>query len=170
MTGSALIRAGAVAAILGGALRAAASFAPTLVESDLRRESLYVVIDACLAGGLTAFYGQRSERLGRSGTAGFMLALIGIAIVRANRLISTADLYPVGALAIACGLIVLSVSAWRERTIHGFVPAMFFFSMLLGIVGTLVHSASALFVCSGVLFGIAFAGLGIETWTSASKS
>ena len=98
---STLIRAGATAAIAGGVLRSAASFAPVVIASDLGREFLYVVIDVCLAIGLLAFYSQRSGPLERWGSTGLVLALVGIATVRGNRLISTADLYPVGALAIA---------------------------------------------------------------------
>ena len=98
MRRSALIRAGALMAVAGGALRAGASFAPTLIQSDLARESLYVVVDACLAAGLLAVHSLRPQRAGRWRTAGLTLALAGIATVRANRLISTTDLYPAGAL------------------------------------------------------------------------
>ena len=155
-------------AIVGGALRAAASFAPTLIQSDLARESLYVVVDACFAAGLLAIGSLRPQRAGRWGTAGLTLAFAGIATVRANRLISTTDLYPAGALAIAVGMIALSVSAWLVSQIRGWVPAAFILSTLLGIAGTLVQGASVLFVWSGVMFGVAFAGLGIDTWISAS--
>jgi len=165
---SAPIRAGALMAVAGGALRAGASFAPTLIQSDLARESLYVVVDACLAAGLLAVHSLRPQRAGRWGTAGLTLALAGIATVRANRLISTTDLYPAGALAIVVGTIALSVSAWLDRQIHGWVPAAFVLSTFLGLVGTLSQGAGVWFVGSGVMFGIAFAGLGIDTWISAS--
>src|SRR6266705_3396506 len=101
MTKVTIIRTGALAAIAGGAFRAAASFAPIVIGSDLWRESLYVVIDACLAVGLLAFYSQRSEALGPWGTSGLGVALVGIVTVRVNRLMPAADFYIVGALAIA---------------------------------------------------------------------
>lgn len=41
MTMSALVRTGGLAAIAGGALRAAASFAPVVIDSYIERESLY---------------------------------------------------------------------------------------------------------------------------------
>jgi hypothetical protein len=56
---------------------------------------------ALVAVGLVAFYSQRSEGLRPWGTPGLAVALVGIATVRANRLISAADFYPVGALTIA---------------------------------------------------------------------
>ena len=156
-------------AVAGGALRAGASFAPIVIGSDLGRESLYVVVDACLTVGLVAFYIQRSGGLGRWGTLGLAAVLVGIAIIRANRAISAADLYPVGALTIACGVMILTIRAWIVKGIHGWIPAAFILSTVVGVVGSAVQSPD-LFVCSGVMFGIAFTGLGVETWTSASSS
>ena len=47
---------GGAAAVAGGALRAAASFAPVLIHSDTGRECLYIAVDVCLTIGLVAFY------------------------------------------------------------------------------------------------------------------
>ena len=160
-------RAGAFAAIVGGSVRAVASFAPDVIASELWRQSLYAFVDACLALGLVAFYSSRSARRGAWGTTGLAVALVGIVTVRANRLVSTADLYPAGAFAIACGVMILTIRAWVARAIHGWVPAGFTISLLIGVVGSVVQGANALFVCSGVVFGVAFAGLGVETWASA---
>ena len=168
LTMATVIRTGALVAVAGGALRVAASFAPIVIGSELLRESLYVAVDACIAVGLLAFYSQRSEGLGRWGSLGLAVALVGIVTVRANRLISVADLYPAGALAIACGVMILTIRAWIVKRIHGWIPAAFTFSTLVGVVGNAVQGADVLFVCSGVMFGIAFAGLGFETWISAS--
>jgi hypothetical protein len=164
-----LIRAGALTAIVGGSLRAAASFAPIVIESGFWRESLYVAVDTCLALGLLAFYSQHSKRLGPWGTTGLVASLVGIAAIRVNRFVSTADLYPVGAFAVACGVMILAIRAWIVKEIHGWVPAAFAASMLLGIVGSVVQGANALFVCSGVIFGVAFTGVGIETWTRSVR-
>jgi hypothetical protein len=134
------------------------------------RESLYIVVDVCLTAGLIGFYVQRSKSLGWPGAAGLAIALGGIATVRANRAISTVDLYPVGALATACGVIVVSARAWGVRKISGWVPVAFVLSTLVGTIGSVVQNANPLFVWSGVIFGIAFAGLGFETWTSRLES
>ena len=107
-----LLRTGGLVAIAGGLLRTAGSFAPVIVASDLARESLYIVIDVCLTVGLVSFYAQHSKRIGWSGATGLALALVGIATVRANRAIAAVDMYPAGALAIACGVIVVSTRAW----------------------------------------------------------
>ena len=163
-------RIGAVAAIIGGTLRAAASFAPALIQSDLSRETLYVAVDVCLAAGLLGMCSRRTERLGWWGLVGLTLALAGIATIRANRLISLADLYPAGALAVSSGVVIFSVRAWLVNQIRGWVPAVFMLSTLLGLVGGTVQGAGVLFVWSGVMFGAAFAGLGAETWMSISNS
>ena len=44
MTRSTLVRAGGLATIAGGALRAAASFAPVVIDTDIERESFYIVV------------------------------------------------------------------------------------------------------------------------------
>ena len=166
----ALIRAGGLVAIAGGALRATASFAPVLVHSDVEREWLYIAIDACLTIGLVSFHARHGRRVGWPGAAGLALALAGIATVRANRLLSTVDLYPAGALAIVCGAIFLTARAWAARRISGWIPAAFLLSTLAGIIGNYVPGGNALFVWSGVIFGVAFAGLGVAMWKEADDS
>lgn len=163
------MRTAGLVAIAGGLLRTASSFAPVVISSDLARESLYIVVDVCLTVGLIGFYVQRSKSIGWPGAAGLALALGGIATVRANRAISTVDLYPAGALAIACGVIVVSASAWRAHKIAGWIPVAFLLSTLVGILGSVVQDPDTLFVWSGMIFGIAFAGLGFEIWTSSSN-
>ena len=170
MTRSTLVRAGGLAAIAGGALRAAASFAPVVIDSDIERESLYIVVDVCLTIGLVGFSARHSKSIGWPGAAGLALALVGLATVRANRAISTVDLCPAGALATACGVILLSARAWVARRIRGWVPVAFLLSTLVGLIGSYVRGANVLFVWSGVIFGVAFAGLGVEMWKSGSNS
>jgi hypothetical protein len=170
MTRSTLVRAGGLAAIAGGALRAAVSFAPVVLDSDIELELLYIVVDVCLAIGLVGFSARLSKSIKWPGVAGLALALVGLATVRANRTISTIDLYPAGALATACGMIILSARAWVARRIPGWVPMAFLLSTLVGLIGSYVRGATALFVWSGVIFGVAFAGLGVEMWKSASNS
>jgi len=148
----------------------AASFAPVAIESARARELLYLVIDGCLTVGLVGFYAPRAKRLGWPGAAGLALALVGIAIVRANRAISTVDLYPAGALAIACGVIVVTARAWVAHTLAGWVPVAFVIATLVGLVGNVAPAGNALFVGSGVIFGLAFASLGVAVWMSRGSA
>lgn len=162
-------RVSVAAAIVGGVLRAAASFAPAFIQCDLCRKTLYIAVDACLATALLGVYSRRSERVDWWSIAGLVLAWAGIATIRANRLISVTDLYPAGALAVSSGVVIFSVRAWLVNQIRGWVPAVFVLSTLLGLVGGTVQGAGALFVWSGVMFGAAFAGLGTETCGSRRR-
>ncbi|HEV8371239.1 MAG TPA: hypothetical protein VGQ39_25065 [Pyrinomonadaceae bacterium] len=168
MSSAALIRAGGIAAIVGGVLRVAASFAPS-IGSDVERQLLYFVIDVFLLLGLLGFYELRHQDIGRTGALGFLLALVGLSVVRSSRAIPGLDLYPVGALAFVGGLIAMCGSAWRVKTLAGWVPVAFVVSTLVGFVGTVVNDAEWLFVVSGLLFGAAFAGLGRAMWFAARR-
>ncbi len=97
------------------------------------------------------------------------MVLVGIAPIRLNALRPALDLYPAGALATACGAILISIAGWRVGRIRAWVPGGFGVSTLLGVLASAIPSANLLFVGSGVLFGITFAGLGVATWTSSSS-
>lgn len=168
MSRAALIRAGGMTAIVGGVLRAAASFAPS-VGSDSERQLLYLVVDMFLLLGLLGFYELCHQDVGRTGASGFLLALFGLLVVRSSRAIPELDLYPLGALAFAGGLIGLCGSAWRVKTLAVWIPMAFVMSTLVGLVGTVADNSGRLFVLSGVLFGATFAGLGREVRSSARR-
>lgn len=168
MSRAALIRAGGMAAIIGGVLRAAASFAPN-AGSNVEQQLLYLTVDMFLLLGLLGFYELRHQDAGRTGAFGFLLALFGLVVVRSSRAIPGFDLYPLGALVFVGGLIALCGSAWIANTLAFWVPAAFVVSTLLGLVGTIADNSGRLFVLSGVLFGAAFAGLGREVWSTARR-
>jgi hypothetical protein len=168
MSRAALIRAGGMAAIVGGVLRAAASFAPG-VGSDIERQLLYLVVDMFLLVGLLGFYGLRHHDVGRTGALGFLLALFGLVVVRSSRVIPGLDLYPMGALAFVGGLIAICGSAWSVKKLAVWVPVALVVSTLVGLVGTVADNSGWLFVLSGVLFGAAFAGLGCRVWSAARR-
>jgi hypothetical protein len=90
-------------------------------------------------------------------------------VVRSSRVIPGLDLYPVGALALVGGLIVLCGSAWRVKALPVWVPAAFVASTFMGLVGAAAGNSGWSFVVSGVLFGAAFVGLGHEMWSAAGR-
>jgi len=155
------LRVGAVAAVAGGGLRIAASFAPAAL-SAAAAGGLYATVDACLAAGLIAFYAIPGLR--RSGAYGLTMALAGLAVVRVGAALSKVGFYPAGALAVAIGLLALSSTLRADRLVPGWLPVAFGLSTLLGVAGSVVASADRLFVWSGVLFGAAFAALGLNVW------
>ena len=168
MSRTTLVRTGGTAAIVGGVLRAAASFAPG-VDSNIEQQLLYLAVDIFLLLGLLGFYELRYQDAGRTGAVGFLLAIVGLVVVRSSRAIPGFDLYPVGALIFVGGMIVLCGSAWIARALAVWVPAAFVVSALLGVVGTVADNSGALFVWSGVLFGAAFSGIGREVWLAARR-
>jgi hypothetical protein len=95
MSASRGIRTGAVIGTVGGALRAAGSFAPTLIASDDARTWLYVGIDICLALGLSSLYLARRQGMRVAGTLGSLLALGGLIAGRIGPVMTDLDLYPV---------------------------------------------------------------------------
>ena len=168
MSRAALIRAGGMAAIVGGVLRAVASFSP-VVGSEVERQVLYLVVDMFLLLGLLGFYELRHQDIGRTGALGCLLAVFGLAAVRSSRSIPGLDVYPAGALAFVVGLIATCGSAWSAKTLAVWVPVAFVVSTLLGLVGTVLGNAQWLVILSGVSFGAAFAELGRVMWSAARR-
>jgi len=159
-------RIGATIGILGGVMRAAGSFAPTLLTSAFARESLYLAVDICLGACLASFY--LIPTLKRSARVGTTIALIGVIGVRLDRALSHGVLYAAAAFATAVGTLTLSTSLREARAIGIWVPTFFALSIALGAIGTLVSGAGFAFVASGVLLGAAFAGLAPAGWPSSS--
>jgi len=169
MTADKVVRAGAVLGVIGGAVRAAGSFAPMLIASDDARTWLYGGIDVCLAAGLLSIYVPRRHLMRASGAVGFFLALGGLVAVRASTAMTRVDLYPVAAAAVATGVTTLAFSEWRAMRLSAWIPATFALSLGLGTVGTFASSTGTLFIVSGILFGSAFAAMAI-TASSSTRS
>jgi hypothetical protein len=104
-------------------LRAAASFAPSL-GSDFEQQLLYLVVDLLLLLGLLSFDELSYQDVGRTGAFGFLMALFGVLVVSSSRVIPGLDLYPMGALALVGGLIVLCGCAWRVKALPVWVPTL----------------------------------------------
>lgn len=171
MSASRAVRTGAVIGTVGGALRAAASFAPSLIASDDARTWLYIGIDTCLALGLLSLYLARRHRMRAAGTAGSFLALGGLIAGRIGPAITDLDLYPVTAAAVAIGVLMLAFSEWQMRRMAAWIPLTFALSLAVGSIGMFVAGAGALFILSGILFGGAFASMAITArWDSSSPS
>ena len=164
MSASGGIRTGAVIGTVGGALRAAGSFAPRLIASDDARTWLYVAIDICLAVGLLSLYLPQRHGMRAAGTLGSFLALGGLIVGRIGPVVTDLDLYPVTAAAVAVGVLMLAFSEWQMRRMAAWIPLTFALSLVVGSIGTFVAGASALFSLSGILFGGAFAAMAITAF------
>ena len=157
-----VVRAGAVLGVIGGGIRAAGSFAPTLIASEHARTWLYVAIDVCLTAGLLSIYLARRHRMSAAGLIGFLLALVGLIAGRFSPAVTNVNLYPVTAAAVAIGVLALALSEWRARRMAAWIPITFALSLVVGGIGTFVAGAGTLFVASGILFGCAFAAMAVS--------
>jgi drug/metabolite transporter (DMT)-like permease len=117
MSSQQLIRWGGLAAMLAGALRTAASFWPS-AEPGVTLEILYLVIDILLLFGIFGIYAFQHERIGWFGFVGFLLAVIGTAIIAGpDGTIGVVDMYTAGSLSVGAGIVFLAVGSWAARTL-----------------------------------------------------
>jgi hypothetical protein len=161
-----VVRAGAVLGVIGGTLRAAGSFAPTLIASDDARTWLYLTIDVCLTAGLLSICLPRRHRMSAAGLIGSFLAIVGLIAARTSSALTHVDLYPITAAVVTIGVMVLAFSEWRARRMAGWIPVSFALCLVVGGIGTFVASAGTLFIMSGILFGGAFAAMAAVNLTS----
>ena len=163
-----LVRIGGVSAILAGVLRAASSFAAG--PGEIERQALYFVVDLLLLLSVLAVYAQNHDALGRWGRSGFLATVTGILLVRSSRAVPGLDLYPAGALTVAGGWLLLSVTWWKAAKGSALVPLLLLISVVTGAVGQRVPSAADLFVASGVAFGAAMVGVGGQVLSAARRA
>lgn len=155
-----LLKWGGRSAILAGVLRGINSFLP-IVTPTLFLEFMYFVTDISILFGLMAIYAVQHEESRQWGFGGFVLSIIGTGIIIGpDGYISGVNMYPVGSLILSVGLILLSIGSWMADRFPHWIPICWTSSTLLGILGYFIPVFSLLFVISGVLFGLGFAGAG----------
>ena len=169
MSSANLIRLGGLSAILAGILRAVASFLPSTTP-DLALDVLYLFTDVFILLGTMGLYGFQHEEIGLSGFLGFLLGIVGIGIIIGRDvMIFGANVYPVGALVFAGGLDLLAIGSLIAKKLPRWIPVFWIFSTLVGPIGYFVQGFGLLFVISGAMFGLSFAGAGISVWSAASN-
>jgi hypothetical protein len=168
MSNTSLIRLGAFAAIFAGVLRAIASFIP-VTASDFMLQLLYLLIDLLIVFGIMVLYGTNYKEIGKSGFFGFLIAIIGIEIVRSSKTISGLNLYPAGALIFSIGLNLFGIALWKANRIQAWVVACWIASILAGLLVYFFPELNSLFPIAGVMFAIGFIGAGIDLWRTERK-
>lgn len=164
MNDAKLFRALGVAAIVGGLLRAAASFIPwNMWGTDWRIEVLSIVIDVSLLFGLIGVYFATRDRLGWGGFAAFALAATGIAsIIGPDSVTFGVDTYVAGVHAISIGLALLGVVMLLKRAGTTAAAICWVLSLAVGAGGGAVGQAELGFLLGGLLFALGFVAAGIE--------
>jgi hypothetical protein len=159
-----LIRLGGLAAVFAGILRAINSFIPSNAPSEWL-EVIYFMTDLFILFGMIGLYGFQHRESKLWGLSGFLLVIVGVGIIIGpDGVMFGAEMYPVGSLILAIGLILFSVGSWIAHKLPRWVPVFWTGSTVLGILGYFTPGLTPLFVISGLMFGLAFAGAGIAVW------
>lgn len=168
MSSNNLIRLGGLAAIIAGVLRGVASFVPQSIGID-QLELLYLVTDLFILFGIMGLYGFQHKEAGIWGFLGFLLAIAGNGmIIGPDGEIFGVNLYPVGSLLLAVGLNLFVIGGWNAHKLPRWTLVSLGLSTILGFVGYFVPSLDFLFVVSGLLFAIGFAGAGSQVFWATS--
>ncbi|HVU87703.1 MAG TPA: hypothetical protein VHD36_10305, partial [Pirellulales bacterium] len=160
MATSRLIRLGGLSAIVAGLLRGGSSFLPFGEPTDAQ-ELLYLVIDLSILFGLLGIYAYQSAEAGRVGFIGFVLALVGTAMITGpDGTLGGVSEYVAGALMISVGLVFLAIGTWRAAKLPRYVPVLWVISTVVGVAGFLLGGQPFLLMLAGLAFGAAFIGAG----------
>jgi hypothetical protein len=168
MSSTNLIRLGGLAAIVAGILRSVNSFLLSSNNPNITISILYLLTDIFLLFGIMGIYSFQHQESRSWGLFGFLLAIVGIAIIRTGS-IAGANLYPVGASIFTVGMSLFAVGSWIARKLPHWVSVLWVLSTIVGFMGYFIPGLNLLFVLSGVIFGIGFAGAGMKIWSSTSK-
>ena len=161
MSKATLVSLGGIAAVLAGILRGIASFIPATTP-DAALQLLYILTDIFILLGIFALYGVQYEETGKLGFLGFLIAVVGILVIRSSKAITGVNLYPAGSLIFSLGLIILGIRLWLANVLPIWVVGLWSLSVLVGIIVYFVPSLDLLFVVAGLMFAIGFAAAGIK--------
>ena len=131
MTTRHLSRLGGAAAMIAALLRAVGSVVPSAPETTTLA-GLYLVTDVFILLGLMGWYVAQHERVRLSGLLGFVVSVVGVAVIRSNGGFPGVDTYSIGAPLLVIGLIVLAASAWRAGLMAAWVPGALLVAAVLG--------------------------------------
>ena len=159
-----LLRAGALAAIAGGALRIANSFT-TNVLPTATLDLLYLITDVLLLAGIAAIWWRRRRSLGPAAHAGVAIFVLGTLLIRVAAFgVLGAAGYQIGAGVALLGLAAYSVETLVRRAASLCPPALWFVSLMCAIAGALGLAPATLTGAAGVTFGVGFVMAGVEVF------
>lgn len=149
------------ACISGGGLRIIAPFAQGLEPQAA--QLLYLAIDCLLLLGLTGLYGLEARRLGRSGLATFVVAVIGICIIRSQGAVGEWA-YPVGAAVFGAAMALLGIVALRASVYGRLASASWIAAFAAGALASTVAN-TVVMTAAGMVFGLGFVFAGVRLLT-----
>jgi hypothetical protein len=153
------LRAGGLAAVAGGVLRAVDTFASeVLTQGPLA--VLYFATDVLLLAGVAGLWWKRRASLGIAGVAGLAIFVLGILVVRASAL--GVGSYQIGAAIALLGLVLYSLETLITRRAAIWAPIAWLVSLAAGIAATVGMQPVAMTALAGVAFGLGFVAAGAE--------
>jgi hypothetical protein len=152
----------AMAAMLGGGLRAFNTFGAGLGLDDTILQLLYFLTDVFLVLGASGLYAATMEKTGAAGLTGFVIFVVGILLVRSGTLSILGDGgYRLGASIALAGISLLALAFLKGRVQ---IPASAFWlaALAAGIAGTTGFHPMFASIGAGLLFGLGFVVAGRE--------
>ena len=159
-----LFRLTAIVAVVAGVLRAIDSFAFEFMSSGAS-EKLFLVTDIFLLLALIGLYARLSGAIGWSGLLGFIVALVGIVMVRSAG--DNIDAYVYGATVVAVGTAIFGATIIAVRAFPVIGPILWIVALIAGVGAYLVESDWA-FEFAGVAFGLGFVLAGLNLFRRAA--
>jgi len=157
-----LLRAAGAAATIGGALRIADTFLPSIGVNDAMLQQAYFVTDLFLILGAIGLFVDGRKVLRWAGAVGFVVFLIGILLVRSPQV----TFYGAGGYqfraAIALFGICIIGATMLVRRVALTAPLMWFGALLAGALGAVAVAPSVMLGIAGVLFGGGFVAIGTK--------
>ena len=155
-----LVTFGAIAGVVGGALRVVTAFIPFAPEHALL-EALYAVVDIGMMFGLIAVYLTTAEGVGMMGLVGFAVSLVGLSSIVGPDLHEFGiDFYRLGAFVFLLGLSILAVQLIRSRQLAA-TRELWLAAAVAAITFAVLGNMIAL-TLSGIALGSGFVAAGIS--------
>jgi hypothetical protein len=124
--------------------------------------ALYFFTDVSLLFGSIGIHRYVREDIGLTGSLGLLVQMVSALILIARDVaLPGSAFYQIGALAFAAGLDLFAVGSWGIGKFPRWILLLLVLSTIVGPIGYFAAGLSVLFVASGLLFGIGFAGVGI---------
>jgi hypothetical protein len=146
---------------MAAVLRPVAAFVPSLPTRPALKY-LYLATDVCILPGLIGWYLVEHRPLGPWGRFGFVLGIIGVAVVRSSGVSLGPEDYAIGATSLLVGVMALATAAWRRHLVPIWVLGALLLTAVLAPLGYLFADLSPLFAASGVTFSLGLAGLALS--------
>jgi ABC-type enterochelin transport system permease subunit len=159
-----LFRLAALAAIIGGALRALDAFAFEFLDSDASA-NLFLATDIFLLFALFGLYARLSQTIGAVGLIGFVVAVIGFVMMRSAG--DNIDAYVAGTATLGVGMVLLGAAIILTRAFPIWAPICWIVSLIALVLGFVTESDTAGEVI-GVAFGLGFVLAGVTLFRRAA--